>query len=135
MTTLKIKRKDESFYSLIDYGVYIDDKKMGSLSNNKTREFAIAPGQHVIVLKTGKASSPQLSFNTNDGECKVFNAGGPLKVNTIMVTGAVLNMTAILLVGFTHSYLFYLLSVFSIMLSAYGYITAKKRSLYLKETM
>lgn len=65
--TIALKR-DYSFGGLfLDYGVYVDDEKIGQISNSDYEEYVLnlPPGKHTIYIKYGLRSK-KLKFNVDE---------------------------------------------------------------------
>jgi hypothetical protein len=132
MATIIINRTSEYLNRIRDYGVYIDDKKVGTISNGETKEFNVSEGHHSVFTKIDWCSSPTLSVNVNDQETKSLKVGGFKNGKWLMPTGLViivLSYIANLLFDF--EYLFYLvIPVFLLMV----YYTTVGRKQYLTLT-
>ena len=78
-TTIQISRTWRFVNLLFDEEIYIDDVKIGAVSNGKSATFNIAPGAHKLQVKmtypllSGFLHSKPLDFNINSGENLKFN--------------------------------------------------------------
>jgi hypothetical protein len=70
MATIKIKRSND--YMMREFRLFIDGKKVGTIGNAQTKEFDIAAGQHSIIARIDWCRSPELTFETNDKDSKIF---------------------------------------------------------------
>jgi len=84
MSKINIQRTSEYVNRLRNLGVYIDDKKVGTVSNGETKEFEIPAGSHLICCKIDWCSSPQLSFKVDEAETRSFKVGGFKNSNWLM---------------------------------------------------
>ena len=78
MATIQLTRKKEFQAAVRDYQVYVDNQKIGSISNHETKEFAIAPGRHQIAVKIDWCSSPNIDFELSDNQTISMNVEGIL---------------------------------------------------------
>ncbi len=76
MASIILERTSESVNRFRDFGVYFDDKKIGTVYNGETKKFELPPGNHTIYLKIDWASSETIAFNLTDHETKTFRVGG-----------------------------------------------------------
>lgn len=73
MPTIKIQRPNNFIGGLRKFKVYVDDKKIGTLSNGDTREFQIVAGQHKIYCKQDLFNSLFIyDFCIEENETKTF---------------------------------------------------------------
>ena len=89
MSKLIIKRTSEWINLARKFGIYIDDKKIGTISHGETKEFEINPGEHKIKAKIDWCGSQKLEFNIADNEIKEMEIGGFKNGKTIMPVGFV----------------------------------------------
>ena len=89
MSKLIIKRTSEWNNLARKFGIYIDDKKIGTISHGETKEFEINPGEHKIKAKIDWCGSQKLEFNIADNEIKEMEIGGFKNGKTIMPVGFV----------------------------------------------
>jgi hypothetical protein len=73
MTTLKIKRSNEFVNRFRKIGIYVDKKKIGTISNGETKEFEIPTGQHVVKAKIDWCGSNNLTCQINENELKTIS--------------------------------------------------------------
>lgn len=78
-TTIQISRTWRFVNFLFDEEIYIDDVKIGAVSNGKSQTFNISPGKHKLQVKmtypflSGFFHSKPMDFNINGGENLKFN--------------------------------------------------------------
>ena len=73
MPTIKIQRPKKDIGSFRKFKVYVDDNKIGAVSNGETQEFQIAAGQHKIQCKQDFFNSPFIyDFSIQENETKTF---------------------------------------------------------------
>ncbi|HWI92725.1 MAG TPA: hypothetical protein VNT20_15720 [Flavisolibacter sp.] len=133
MATIILNRTSEYINRLRDYLVYIDGKKVGTISNGEIKEFNVPSGQHSMVTKIDWCSSQTVTFDVSEDEVKNFNVGGFKNARWLMPTGLiiiVLSYFANLL--FDIEYLFYLV-IPSFLIMVYYMTVGRKRYLTLTE--
>jgi len=99
MSKLIIKRTSEWNNLARKFGIYIDDKKIGTISHGETKEFEINPGEHKIKGKIDWCGSQTLEFNIADNEIKEMEIGG-FKYSKIIMPLALIIMTLFFLIKF-----------------------------------
>ncbi|RXP52474.1 hypothetical protein EC396_11230 [Lutibacter sp. HS1-25] len=76
MTKLILKRNSEWNNKLRDYGIYIDDKKIGTIANGETKEFDLDSGNYNINGKIDWCKSPKINFEITENDSKEFEISG-----------------------------------------------------------
>jgi len=76
MATIKFRRSNDYINAPRNYRLFVDGQKIGTISNNQTKDFEIPAGQHTLIAKIDWCSSPELSFELNDNDSKTFLVGG-----------------------------------------------------------
>ena len=131
MASIIINRTSEYLNRLRNYDVYINEKKVDTISNGETKEFNISAGQHSILIKIDWCSNQTLLVNINDNETKSFKVGG-FKNGNWLIPAALVILGSIASRLFDFNYLFYLIIPF--FLSMVYYMTlGRKQYLTLKE--
>ena len=73
MATIKIHRPNKFIGRIRKFKVYVDDNKIGDVSNGETQEFQIAAGQHKIYCKQDFFNSPFIyDFSIEENQTKTF---------------------------------------------------------------
>lgn len=73
MATIKIQRPNKFIGRIRKFKVYVDDNKIGAVSNGETQEFQIAAGQHKIYCKQDLFTSRFIyDFSIEENEIKTF---------------------------------------------------------------
>jgi len=75
MGKIMLSRTNEYINGLREYGIYIDDVKVGVIRNGETKEFEVAPGTHTIYAKIDWCYSPTRPFYIAGEEVVPFNVG------------------------------------------------------------
>ena len=75
MATLTITRTSEYVNMARDYGIYIDDLKVGKISNGENMEIVVEPGMHTIYAKIDWCYSPTLTFTIDQTGSTTFKVG------------------------------------------------------------
>lgn len=78
MATIQLKRKKEFQSSIRNYQVFVDNKKIGTIRNDETKEFAILPGHQQLVVKIDWCGSPVFNIDLADGETKMIQVESTL---------------------------------------------------------
>ncbi|MEO8171976.1 MAG: hypothetical protein ABI581_02790 [Sediminibacterium sp.] len=76
MAIIKIQRSNEYNNFLRNYGIYVDDVKVGIIANEETKDVILPPGKHELYFKIDWCRSPKLIFDLNDNEVKQFSVAG-----------------------------------------------------------
>ena len=76
MALIIIQRPKNFLGGARGFNVYVDDKKVGTISNGETKEFQITEGQHKIYCKQDFFNSPFIhEFSISENQTKSFIAG------------------------------------------------------------
>jgi len=70
-----------------NYGIYLNQKKVGTIGNGQTKEFEIDSGIYEINAKIDWCRSQTLEFEVTNNENKTFEIGGFKYGNYIMPMG------------------------------------------------
>ncbi len=94
MSKIIIKRLPAYGDSLRDYKIYIDDKKIGKIGEEETKEFDLPNGAHTIYAKIDWFKSQKIQFNLSDTEEKYFEvvSNSFIKMSIALFIGLVLPM-------------------------------------------
>lgn len=92
MTKLIISRTSERNNRARDYGIYLDDKKIGTIANGETKTFYLDPGTHKINGKIDWCKSPKFHFMISENESKKIEIGGFKYRNIIMSIAVGINL-------------------------------------------
>ncbi len=76
MSRIVITRKKEWNNRLREIGVYVDGKKLGTISNGETKTFDVPPGTHQLMAKIDWCRSKELPFLVSENEKKYFRLSG-----------------------------------------------------------
>ena len=117
MTKLIITRSSEWNNRARNYGIYLDNNKIGTIANGETKEFDIDSGNHKINGKIDWCTSPKIEFSIQENESKEIDMGGFKYGNIIMPIGLGI-MLIILLITF----LFKIESNILILFSGIGFL-------------
>ena len=92
-TTIQISRKWRWVDFIFDEEVYVDDVKIGAVSNGQSRTFDVAPGAHKLQLKM---TYPILSmfFKSHPTDFRI-ESGEALKFNCDFIFGAFATVTGL----------------------------------------
>ena len=115
MTKLIITRSSEWNNRARNYGIYLDNNKIGTIANGETKEFD--SGNHNINGKIDWCTSPKIEFSIQENESKEIEMGGFKYGNIIMPIGLGI-MLIILLITF----LFKIESNILILFSGIGFL-------------
>jgi len=75
MASIKIHRPNNFVGRLRAFSVYLNDKKIGTVSNGETKEFQISAGNHKIYCKQDFFNSPFIySFSIEENQTKSLKA-------------------------------------------------------------
>ena len=73
MATIKIQRPNKFIGRIRKFKVYVDDNKIGAVSNGETQEFQIPAGQHKIYCKQDFFNTPFIyDFSIEENQTKIF---------------------------------------------------------------
>ncbi|MCF6132196.1 hypothetical protein [Flavobacterium wongokense] len=76
MPKIIIKRTSEFANKFRSIGLYINNKKIGSIQDGKSLEFDIEPGSHLIEAKIDWCSSNVIHVDIKDNETQRFLLSG-----------------------------------------------------------
>jgi hypothetical protein len=76
MAKIKIARTCEWNNRAREIGVYLDKRKIGTISNGETKEFEVPTGQHKLSAKIDWCGSQELSCMINETETKTVTISG-----------------------------------------------------------
>ena len=111
MAKIGITRKNEWFNRFRNYGIYVDGHKIGTISNNETREFEVPSGQHTLAAKIDWCGSKTHSFSINEIERKEFSFSGFKYASyLIRITGGIIALHFILKHLFEIDFLIWLIT-------------------------
>ena len=133
MATIKIQRTNDYINAVRNYRLFIDGQKIGTLSNGQIIDFEIPSGRHSVVAKIDWCSSPEVTFEINDNDSKIFLVGAIKNWKWIMPLIMVICTLTLLLPHNPYSYykLFLILPIFLFLL--YYLTFGRKKYLTLKE--
>ena len=100
-----------------NYGIYVDDKKIGTIANGKTKEFNVAAGTHKINGKIDWCKSPTMKFTIAENQSKEIIIGGFKYGNIIMPVGL-----GVMMLFFIIKYLFKIESSSFTLLAGIGFL-------------
>lgn len=75
MATITLMRTNEYVNRFREYGVYVDNEKIGTIGNGQTKSFETDPGTHTIYAKIDWCYSPEYTFDINQSDNIIFNIG------------------------------------------------------------
>lgn len=76
MGCLVIKRENEIINAFFDFHIFINNKRVGSIANAKTKQWKLPPGNYTIEAKGGYyLNSQKLNFKIMTGETKAYTLG------------------------------------------------------------
>lgn len=105
MGRIVITRKNEWNNRLREIGVYVDGKKLGTVSNGETKTFTVPAGTHQLMAKIDWCRSRELPFLIEEDEKKYFRLSG-FKYSNIIIPFAfgilVLHIIIKRFTGFEH---------------------------------
>ena len=106
MAKLIISRTSELNNRAREFGIYLNNKKIGTIANGETKEFEIEPGIHKINAKIDWCKSQTTEFNIIENESKVIKIGG-FKYGALVLKTSL----SVLLTYFLLKYLFLYLRI------------------------
>lgn len=137
MAKVIIKRANEYQNAARKYGLYIDDQKAGTISNNDTGSYDLAPGTHTIYAKIDWCYSQVLSLTLHEGETKYVRVSGMPHANLILLIYIGIVALSVLLVYYTDIDIilftvptFPLLTLYYLTLGRRKYLTIKEQDLF-----
>jgi hypothetical protein len=100
MATIKIRRTNDYINVMRDYRLFIDNQKIGTISNGQTKDFDIPAGRHSLIAKIDWCSSQELFFEINNNETKIILVGA-LKHSkwSMPLIGIILTLSILLPLG------------------------------------
>ena len=87
MTKLIITRTSEWNNKAREFGIYLNDKKIGVIDDGEKKEFEIEPGIYKINGKIDWCKSQKIEFNITENESKEIEISGFKYGNIIMPIG------------------------------------------------
>ena len=117
MTKLIITRTSEWNNKAREFGIYLNDKKIGVIDDGEKKEFEIEPGVYKVNGKIDWCKSPKIEFNIKDNESKEIEISGFKYGNIIMPIGL-----GIVLFFFLIKLIFKIESNFLIILGGIGFL-------------
>ena len=95
------------------YRIYVDEQKIGTVSNNEIKEFDIAPGIHTFKAKVDWCGSKDISFYISEGETKTIQITSfGYKYHFILITACIFVLHFILYFFFGIDYVVWALAPF-----------------------
>ena len=117
MTKLIIKRNSEWNSRARKFGIYLNDKKIGTIANGETKEFQIDSGKHKINGKIDWCKSPIIDFEIAENESKTIEISGYKYGNILLQM-----VTVFLLIAFLSKYSLPIISKIFISFVAIGFL-------------
>ncbi len=137
MAKVIIKRANEYQNAARKYGLYIDDQKAGTISNNDTESYDLAPGTHTIYAKIDWCYSQVLTLTLQEGETKYVRVSGIPHANLVLLIYIGIVALSALLAYYTDINIilftmptFPLLTLYYITLGRRKYLTIKEQNLF-----
>ncbi len=76
MGCLVIKRENEIINAFFDFHIFLNNKRIGSIANNSTKQWKLRPGKYTVEAKGGYfLQSQTLKLELKAGEIKAFKVG------------------------------------------------------------
>lgn len=95
-TKIILNRKGEWMNRARTYNVLIDEQKTGTIKNDSSEEFAVAPGTHTVRCGLMWYSSPSVTVSLKEGEIAYLRVKGGMKyylpLFILMAVGVLLNL-------------------------------------------
>ncbi len=101
MAKVIIKRANEYQNAARKYGLYIDNQKAGTISNNDTESYDLVPGAHTIYAKIDWCYSQVLTLTLREGETKYVRLSGIPHANYAILLYIIIVALSALLAYFT----------------------------------
>jgi len=100
MATIKIRRTNDYINVMRDYRLFIDNQKIGTISNGQTKDFENQAGRHSLIAKIDWCRSQELFFEINNNETKIILVGA-LKHSkwSMPLIGIILTLSILLPLG------------------------------------
>ena len=82
--TLIITRSSEWNNRMRAISIYLDGKKLGTISNGETKSFEVDPGTHQLKARIDWCNSPEIPFIADENEKKYFRLSSSRYANILM---------------------------------------------------
>jgi L-asparagine transporter-like permease len=133
MAKLIIKRANEYGNAARKYGVYIDDQKAGTISNNDTESYDLAAGTHTLYAKIDWCYSQILTVTLSEGETKYVRLSGIPYANLVILIYIIIVALSVLLAYYTDiDFILFTVPTFPL-ITLYYLTLGRRRYLTLKE--
>ena len=133
MAKLIIKRANEYGNAARKYGVYIDDQKAGTISNNDTESYDLAAGTHTLYAKIDWCYSQVLTVTLSEGETKYVRLSGIPYANLVILIYIIIVALSVLLAYYTDiDFILFTVPTFPL-ITLYYLTLGRRRYLTLKE--
>jgi L-asparagine transporter-like permease len=133
MAKLIIKRANEYGNAARKYGVYIDDQKAGTISNNDTESYDLAAGSHTLYAKIDWCYSQVLTVTLSEGETKYVRLSGIPYANLVILIYIIIVALSVLLAYYTDiDFILFTVPTFPL-ITLYYLTLGRRRYLTLKE--
>jgi hypothetical protein len=134
MAKIGITRKNEWINRFRNYRIYLDGKKIGTISNNETLEFELPSGQHTLNAKIDWCGSRTCSFSVNEIERKEFSISGFKYASFLTgITGGIIALHFILINLFEIDFLIWLI-IPAFLLLGYYFTIGRNEYLIIEES-
>ncbi len=137
MAKIIVKRANEYQNAARKYGLYVDDQKTGTISNNDTESFDLAPGTHTMYAKIDWCYSQVLTPTLHEGETKYVHVSGMPHANLVLLIYIGIVALSVLLAYYTEIDIilftvptFPLLTLYYITLGRRKYLTIKEQDIF-----
>jgi len=137
MAKLIIKRANEYGNAARKYGVYIDDQKAGTISNNDTESYDLAAGSHTVYAKIDWCYSQVLTVTISEGETKYVRLSGIPHANLVILIYIIIVALSVLLAYYTDIDIilftvptFPLITLYYLTLGRRKYLTLKEQDIF-----
>jgi L-asparagine transporter-like permease len=133
MAKLIIQRANEYGNAARKYGVYIDDQKAGTISNNDTESYDLAAGTHTLYAKIDWCYSQVLTVTLSEGETKYVRLSGIPYANLVILIYIIIVALSVLLAYYTDiDFILFTVPTFPL-ITLYYLTLGRRRYLTLKE--
>ncbi len=85
MAKLTIERTSQYTNRFRSIDIYMDNRKLGSISNGETKTFDIADGQHEFFAQADWVTSKPIGLQLDTTASKKLELGSPLKMTPVRV--------------------------------------------------
>lgn len=137
MPTIVIKRSSEYVNKLRVIDLYLDDKKLGNITDGEEQTFEVPSGEHRLKAKIDWCGSPELSFRLADEEEQCFQLSSFQKIQRFIMLLFVLGAALLVTYVFVRNVLLMNIAVglfaTSLLLIAYMLTINRNRYLTLKK--